>query len=87
MAGRAATENLVQVHHLPIRIEGDPQRVMMRFFWPGAERAQTLIGQLADLEEREVHRQVQAILGRFSDRHPDLQDLLMSSAQQAASIS
>ena len=85
MPRNTATDTGVQVHRLPIRIEGDPQRTMMRFFWPGVERARHVAHRLMDLPDDQVRRKVGEIFKRFESRHVNLESLLSQNAQEAAS--
>jgi len=85
MPRNTATETGVQVHRLPIRIEGDPQRTMMRFFWPGVERARHVSHRLMDLPDDQVRRKVGEIFKRFESRHVNLDSLLSQNAREAAS--
>jgi predicted GH43/DUF377 family glycosyl hydrolase len=81
----SAVEEKVQVHRLDLRIEGDPRRVMLRFFWPGAERAGHILRRLEGMSDEQVRRQVEEVLQQFQPRHADLESLLMENAQEAAS--
>ncbi len=78
------TEHLVEVHRSPTRVDGDPRRVMMRFFWPGADRGRRIVQQLTSMPEDVVRRQINEIFLRFGSRHADLEGLLMQSAEETA---
>lgn len=79
-----SAEQLVRVHRLPIRIHGDPRRVLMRFFWPGPERARNIAERLTALSNDVARQQVEEVFSHFEPRHADLESLLMQNAQEAA---
>ena len=74
----------VTVHRLPIHIQGDPKRTILRLFWPGVDRAHRIVQQLMELPVEEVRQQVDEELRRFQPRHPDLESLLLQNAWETA---
>ncbi len=84
MPSHTVVEHLVQVHRLPIRVEGDGQRVLVRFFWPGVERSLRIVERVTALAADIVRRQVDEVLRLFGPRHLDMESLLAQNAQEAA---
>src|SRR5512146_2976755 len=81
----AATESAVEVHRLPLRIQSNPRRTILRFFWPGADRCGHVVDRVMRLPASEVRSELAHVLRRFASRHVDLESLLMQNAQEAAS--
>ncbi len=72
----SSSDSPLEVQRLPIRFVSDDRRVITRPFLPGGEtRFLHVIGRVNQLEEREVHRLLDEVLGDFGDRHRDIKSV------------
>jgi predicted GH43/DUF377 family glycosyl hydrolase len=63
----------ITVEHLPLKLEPDPRRVIMRFFGLGdVNRTRRVIGRVLKYPEPEVDRLLEGLAGDFQPKHPKL---------------
>ncbi len=60
------------VERKPLRLFGDPSRVIGRFFWAGKERAYQLIDRVINLSDQETHDALMRTLRDFARRHRNM---------------
>jgi predicted GH43/DUF377 family glycosyl hydrolase len=82
---KAVQELNLKVHRLPCRLTGDARRTIMRFFWPGEDRARKILSRIDTLTDIEVDQLVQTTVSDFELRHPDLNEILAEHYYQAMS--
>ena len=73
----------VPVHRKELRLYGDPERVIGRFFWAGEHRAAQLITRVLDMAEAEVHDALMKTLRGFAGRHRNLNQIFRTHLNAA----
>ena len=65
----------VAVDRKPLKLYGDPTRVIGRFFWAGERRARQLIERVLLMDDDTVHDQLMKTLRGFAGRHRNLNEI------------
>ena len=73
----------IPVKRLPIRLDPDPRRTIIRFFWPGPERAIKIIKRVDSLNPNEVSELTNDVLQQFTAGNPGLTEILIEHYKQA----
>lgn len=73
----------IPVHRKELRLYGDPERVIGRFFWAGAHRADQLMSRVLEMPEREVHDALMKTLRGFAGRHRNLMQIFSTHLRAA----
>ena len=63
------------VDRKPLRLHGNPERVIGRFFWAGEDRARQLIDRVLGLSEQDVHDTLMRTLRGFARRHRNVNQI------------
>ncbi len=63
------------VHRKPLRLYGNPDRVIGRFFWAGRDRANELIQRVIGLSEQDTHDTLMRTLRLFARRHRNVNQI------------
>lgn len=81
---RTISSPLVPVRRLPVRINPEPRRTIVRVFWPGAERAERICRRIVALSDERVARQLSRVHARMLVCHPDVEEILGRNYQELA---
>jgi predicted GH43/DUF377 family glycosyl hydrolase len=73
----------LNVRRLPIRLTGNAERTIARFFWIGEDRARKLLTRIRSLGDSEVNQLVQDVVSDFGSLHPDLSEILEEHYERA----
>lgn len=79
-----AISHVLEVRRLPVRVQGDPARTMLRFFWPGEAKARHLFERVMHLGLAEVASLLAEVVQRYEPRHADLESHFRRNAQELA---
>ena len=83
---------MIQSHLHPLRLKADPSRVVVRPFhlaWQGQadpSRAQRLVDAVLKLEDRELGRQLKAVMHDFEQRHWQTRKVFLKRFQEIARL-
>ncbi|MFC1535132.1 glycoside hydrolase family 130 protein [Thermodesulfobacteriota bacterium] len=73
----------IQIKRQRLRFDPDPSRVIAKFYLPGGEkRAQRIIDRVFSLSDEECLQTLQNVFEDFSDRHSDLEAVLLRNYQR-----
>lgn len=73
----------IQIKRQRLKFEADPSRVIAKFFNPGGEnRAQRIIKRVLALSDEGCRETLQGVFEDFSDRHSDLEAILLGNYQR-----
>src|SRR6188768_4183098 len=80
------TQPPAQVHRLPHRITPDPSRMITRFFAANEEANRGRIERVLTLPHAEAKEILADLKGRYSVRHPDIDEIWLESFERVAAL-
>jgi hypothetical protein len=77
------TKESIHMRRLPVRLIPDPRRTIIRFFWPGEERAKKIIKRVKRLSPDRISGLLKDTLEQFASVNPGLEEILIEHYEMA----